>query len=133
MASGGVDLAREAKLDPEIRSSRIRPMLEQLGLSDLNLLDGLDTAVAAGQFCRAAGRVGLPFPVIGSIGASLTDGIPAALVDPVLPRADHGDLFAEWLAIDLSGKAWLSRPKGVRLNSTLGPFVVDLELTEAHG
>ncbi|MHB8328080.1 MAG: acyl-CoA dehydrogenase family protein [Acidimicrobiales bacterium] len=125
---GAVGLARDAERTPSIRADTVRPVVEQLGMTELAIGTDVGDALAAGQVCRAAGYVVLPYPLVPLLTSSLTDGLPVALVDPHLPRADHGDLFDAWLAVALGGEAWLARPEGGPLGSKLGPFVVELTL-----
>ncbi|MGH2477139.1 MAG: acyl-CoA dehydrogenase family protein, partial [Candidatus Limnocylindrales bacterium] len=45
---------------------------------------------------------------------------------PVVPRADHGDLFPRWRVAAIDGAVWEGRPEGPPLGTELGPFVVDM-------
>lgn len=127
--AGGVDLARRAEGQPGIRTEVVAPVLEQLGALDLQVADDLDTALAAGELCRVAGRCALPYPVMAVLASGARNQPPAALVDPVLPRADHGDLFPRWRLAAIDGAVWDGRPEGRPLGTELGPFVVDMAVT----
>lgn len=132
--AGGVELARRAEADPDVRSSVVAPLLASLGAFDLRLGpdDGdADVALAAGELCRAAGRVALPYPVTSVLASPDGTARPVAVVDPGLPRADHGDLLPAWRLLALDGSSWSGSPAADRLGSKLGPFVTDLRLDEA--
>jgi acyl-CoA dehydrogenase len=124
--AGGVDLARRAEAEPGMRAELVGPLLDLLGALDLRVADDLDTALAGGELCRVAGRCALPYPVIAVLASGIEDRLPAALVDPVMPRADHGDLFPHWRLAAIDGAVWEGRPEGPPLGTELGPFVVDM-------
>jgi hypothetical protein len=124
--AGGVDLARRAETQPDLRAEVVAPLLDLLGALDLRVADDLDTAIAGGELCRVAGRCALPYPVIAVLASAARDRPPVALVDPVLPRADHGDLFPRWRLAAIDGGVWEGRPDGPPLCTALGPFVVDM-------
>jgi hypothetical protein len=124
--AGGVDLARRAEAEPGLRAELVGPRLDLLGALDLRVADDLDTALAGGELCRVAGRCALPYPVIAVLASGIGDRLPAALVDPVMPRADHGDLFPHWRLAAIDGAVWEGRPEGPPLGTELGPFVVDM-------
>jgi Acyl-CoA dehydrogenase, C-terminal domain len=124
--AGGVDLARRAEAEPDVRAGVVGLLLDQLGALDLRAADDLDTALAGGELCRVAGRCALPYPVIAVLASGTQDRLPAALVDPVVPRADHGDLFPHWRLAAIDGAVWEGRPEGPPLGTELGPFVVDM-------
>jgi Acyl-CoA dehydrogenase, C-terminal domain len=129
---GGVDLARRAESNPGVRADTIGPLVERLGLRDLEPGADDDAMLAAAELCRAAGRTMLPYPVVAVLGRD-ADGRPTALVAPGTPRADHGDLFAEWRTATLQGDIGVGRPIGHPLGTKLGPFVVDLTVAAASG
>jgi acyl-CoA dehydrogenase len=127
--AGGVDLARRAEAEPDVRAGVVGLLLDQLGALDLRAADDLDTALAGGELCRVAGRCALPYPVITVLASGTQDRLPAALVDPVVPRADHGDLFPRWRLAAIDGAMWEGRPYGPPLGTELGPFVVDMAVS----
>jgi hypothetical protein len=127
--AGGVDLARRAEERPVTRSEVVAPLLRSLGALDLRVADDLDTALAGGELCRVAGRCALPYPVTAVLASGGGDLPPAAIIDPLLPRADHGDLFPRWRLAAIDGMAWDGRPEGPPLGTELGPFVVDMATT----
>jgi acyl-CoA dehydrogenase len=124
--AGGVDLARRAEAEPGLRAELVGPLLNLLGALDLRVADDLDTALAGGELCRVAGRCALPYPVIAVLASGIQDRLPAALVDPVMPRADHGDLLPHWRLAAIDGAVWEGWPEGPPLGTELGPFVVDM-------
>lgn len=134
--AGGVELARRAEADPAVRATVVAPLLAGLGAFDLPLPLGpddgdidADVALAAGELCRAAGRVALPYPLAAVLASPDGTERPIAVVDPELPRADHGDLFPTWQLATLDGgRAWTGAPSGQVLGTKLGPFVTDLRL-----
>lgn len=117
---GGVDCARRAELQPDVRGAEIEPALKELGTDDLDPRADLDAAAAAAELCRRAGRVGLPYPLVGALLRD-GDGRFATLGS----RTDHGDLCPTWRVVDLEGGSKEARA-GARLASKLGPFVTDL-------
>lgn len=134
-ALGGVEAARRAEDDPAERAEAAAA-LGALGIGDLDPRDGVDALAAAAALCEAAGRVALPYPTAGVL---LRDGTgrPLAVASGAdvagRVRVDHGDLFAEWRAVSLSGASGIAKPAGERLATRLGPFVVDLTVDVAVG
>jgi hypothetical protein len=126
--AGGVDVARRAEADPTVRTTVVVPLLHELGAFDLSIGDDPDVDLAAGELCRVAGRVALPYPIAAVLSSPDGAERPIALVDPLLPRADHGDLFTAWRVASLDGRAWDASPASTGLSTKLGPFVVDLRL-----
>jgi hypothetical protein len=129
-ALGGVDAARRAEEEPGLRSGEVAATLQALGIADLDPRADADSLAAAAALCEAAGRVALPYPVAGAL---LRDeaGRPFAVVPDGSVRVDHGDLFAEWRVAALDGPSGLAAPTGDRLGTRLGPFVCDLQATQA--
>jgi acyl-CoA dehydrogenase len=130
--AGGVDLARRAEAQPDLRAEVVAPLFDLLGALDLRIADDLDTALAGGELCRVAGRCALPYPVIAVLASAARDRPPVALVDPVLPRADHGDLFPRWRLAAIGGGVWEGRAASPPLGTELGPFVVDMAASSAE-
>ncbi|MEY2470895.1 MAG: hypothetical protein QOK28_224 [Actinomycetota bacterium] len=129
-ALGGVDAARRAEEDRSFRSDVVKT-LDALGVDDIDPRADLDTFSAAAALCEAAGRVALPYPVVGKL--LQRDGVPFAVVPDDHARVDHGDLFAEWNVARVDGSFWARQvPENVssraqnREFGRLGPFVVDL-------
>lgn len=128
-ALGGVDFALRAETDNEARDA-VAAALDELGAWDVDPRAGTDALLAAAKLCRAAGAVVLPYPVVEQL-LSVGDR-RLALVDPVQPRIDHGDIDDRWLAADLDGNAWTVRTEA-RRPAKLGPFVTRVELLERAG
>ena len=129
-AHDGVDLARRVEDDPTQRAVEVGPLLEALGIDDVDPRSDADSLAAAAALCEAAGRVALPYPVAGRLLAH--DGIPFAVVPDDRPRVDHGDLFPTWRTATLDGSAHAASSAGRgALGTRLGPFVADLERREA--
>jgi hypothetical protein len=118
---GGVDCARRAEADPSSRETEVGAALAGVGADELDPRADLETAAAAAELCRMAGRCVLPYPVAGYL---LRQPQPLALVSSL--RVDHGDLFGAWRATTLDGSASEATPAGLPLSSKLGPFVTDL-------
>jgi hypothetical protein len=120
---GGVLAARRAEADPANRAD-VGDVLDVLGIADIDPRSDGDTAAAAAVLCAEAGRVALPYPVVGSLVRH--DGMPTACVPTGRLRVDHGDLFGAWhvlAAYELGGTA---HAKGEALGTRLGPFVTEL-------
>jgi hypothetical protein len=126
VAMGGMELARRAEADPTIRTTEVQAMLEKLGVPDIDPRADVDSAAVAGELCRIAGRHVLPFPVVGSVMARPGEGVPAVLASAPPLRAEHGDLFDQWLVHDLSGDVGAATPWGQRMGDRLAPFTTDL-------
>lgn len=122
---GGVDAARRAEADPDVRTSTVPATLASLGVADLDPRAGGDALAAAAALCEAAGRVALPYPVASVLLRDAGDR-PFAVVPDDRARADHGDLVPEWRVASLAGGSGIAAPVGERLGTRLGPFVTDL-------
>lgn len=122
---GGVDVARRAEEEPDLRSAEVASTLEALGIDDIDPRDGGDSLAAGAALCEAAGRVALPYP-IASVLLQDADRRPFAVVPDGAARVDHGDLFSDWTVSDLAGRAVVGTSGAPRLGTRLGPFVSDL-------
>jgi hypothetical protein len=125
---GGVELARRAELDPDVRIEA-QKSLHELGLSELDVRADADQLLAGAVLCRAAGAVALPWPVVPEL-LRLDDRF-LVLVDPAVVRIDHGSLEVDWVAAELSGSAWSVHSSRPGVTQRLGPFVVGASLGEA--
>jgi len=130
-ARGGVDMARRAETNPAVRASEAGTLLDSFGAADLDPRDGLDSAAAAAELCRAAGRVVLPYPVVSALLAGANPKRPFAVIaGPDPARVDHGDLFDEWTVATIDGSTYDATVDGSPLGSRLGPFVTDVRVTD---
>lgn len=110
-AAGGVDLARRAEHEPEVRDTVVPTLLEPLGLGDLDPRSDLDTALAAAQVARLAGAYGLPYPVAARLAAPAHgEARFLTLVDVNTPRVEHGDLDGPWRVADATGTVSSAAP-----------------------
>lgn len=131
---GGVDVARRAEGDPDLRRRDLEPVLNLLGLADLDPRDGGVALAAGAAWCEAAGRVALPYPLAAALVRD-PEGRPTAVIARGRPRVDHAGLFDAWRVgtLDASGAmgtGGVAHPVGQPLASRLGPFVGDLEIEE---
>jgi hypothetical protein len=124
---GGVDAARKAEEDRAFRRE-VGGTLQALGSDDIDPRADLDTFAAAAALCEAAGRVALPYPVVGVL--LQRGGVPFALVPEEHTRIDHGDLFETWNVADINGLSGRAAGASKAFGSRLGPFVSDLSESE---
>jgi acyl-CoA dehydrogenase-like protein len=125
-AMGGVDVARRAEVDPSIRTTEVLVVLERLGVPDIDPRADIESAAVAGELCRVAGRHVLPFPIVGYVMARPGEGTPAVLGSAPPLRAEHGDLFDQWLVHDLSGDVYVASSSSPPIGARLAPFTTDL-------
>jgi alkylation response protein AidB-like acyl-CoA dehydrogenase len=129
---GGVDVARRAELDPTVRTTEVLPVLESLGLGDLDPRADEVALAAAAAWCEAAGRVALPYPLAAALVRD-DDGRPTAAVPARAARVDHATVVPGWRVGTLDGASGgVGRPGGAALGTRLGPFVGDLVITEVQ-
>jgi 3-oxo-4-pregnene-20-carboxyl-CoA dehydrogenase alpha subunit len=126
---GGVDVARRAEITPSVRTSEVKPVLDALGVPDIDPKADVESAAVAGEMCRVAGRYVLPFPVVGYVMAASNGGVPLSIASTHPLRCDHGDLFDDWRVCDISGQVSLATPARPPVGSKLAPFVTDLRPT----
>jgi hypothetical protein len=126
---GGVDAARRAEADADVRTGAVAATLASLGIDDLDPRAGGDALAAAAALCEAAGRVALPYPLAGALLRDAGER-PFAVVPEGRARADHGDLVPEWRVASLAGGSGIATPAGERLGTRLGPFVTDLVIRD---
>lgn len=126
---GGVDVARRAEISPSVRTTEVKPVLDAIGVPDIDPRADVESAAVAGEMCRVAGRYVLPFPVVGYLMAASNGGVPLSIASTPPLRCDHGDLFEEWRVCGLSGEVSMATPTRTRIGSKLAPFVTDLRAT----
>ncbi len=130
--AGGTDLFRRAEADPSVRDSVARPLLDRLGVFDLDPRSDLESAMAAAELCRVAGASSLPYPVAAVLGRP-PDGEWdfAALVGAEAPWIEHADLPGRWLAVSEEGSGRRADAVGVTRNRTMAPFAQPVRLGPA--
>jgi hypothetical protein len=124
---GGVDFGLRAEADRSLRD-QARAALDDLAAFELDVRSDLDQFLAAAELCRAAGALCLPLPVVDELLG--TSDRRLALIDPAVPRVDHGDLGGEWVGADFDGTAWRLSPGPAPARAKLGPFLVPARLGE---
>lgn len=136
--AGGADLARRVEADHSLRTSTVAPLVDQLGVQDLDPASDVDDAEAAAVVCRAAGAVALPYPIVPALLGHLA--LRSRRNEPRDPgrgasssRVDHAHALDEWRVSTIDGDAQVGRPSGDPLASKLGPFVGDVELADGVG
>jgi hypothetical protein len=133
VALGGLDLARRAEADPDLRAGPLKAAFDALGVGDLDPGADPESAAMAAELVRICGRYVVPFPIVGYVMADLDNGVPKALVSSPPLRVDHGDLFARWVLYDFAGNRTEAAPAGRPLAGRLAPFVTPLKQTGRHG
>lgn len=128
-ALGGVDVARRAEADPAVRLNEVKPVLDELGVPDIDPTGNPASVPVAAELCRIAGSYVLPFPVVGYVMAT-REGVPRALASAPPSRCDHADLFPDWEVCELSGASWTARPERRLTGLRLAPFVGGLLASE---
>lgn len=127
-AEGGVDILRRCAADPSSRSS-LESLLGELGIWDIDPREGAVELEVAAEVSRAAGSVGLPYPVVERLaasGASMT--VPVARSGARL--VNHVDLGLDWNALDLEGRRYAPEASftPVPLGTKLAPFSSEVAL-----
>jgi acyl-CoA dehydrogenase len=136
--AGGVELARRCEAQPDLRSTEVRPILEELGLFDLDVRAGAAEAASAARAMRAAGAVVCPWPLVQQLAVpnALRGEIDAIyLRDGDVHRVEHLDIAGRALALDILTEdvRELWPASGIRA-APLDPFGVACETraAEAH-
>lgn len=120
---GGGEFVLRCEEDHAQRSVA-KSALDALGLDEIDPRADLDTLAAAAVLSLEAGRVVLPYPVVGALLRD-GEGVPFALVPPSRPRIDHGDLFSVWRVSSSPFAVATATPAPTPLGTRLGPFVTD--------
>lgn len=93
---GGVEFARTAEKKPHVRSERLHPALDAIGLLDLDPLGDEVESAAAVLAVKACGEVVAPYPVtqVLAVPADCRAEIDAVyLVDGMVDHLGHADLI----------------------------------------
>ena len=67
VALGGVELARRAEADPDLRAGPLKAAFDALGVCDLDPGADLESAAMAAELVRICGRYVVPFPIVGYV------------------------------------------------------------------
>lgn len=127
--AGGFDLARRCIEKPELRTTVAEPLLDSLGIFDIDVRSGPDALFAAAEVCRVGGVLGFPYPLPALLSRPASHAARfLAPVDGPRAWADHADLPGGWIAVDPAGQAFVATLAGSGRNRTLGPFVERLHL-----
>ena len=125
-AAGGDELAPRGAADPATRAALIEPVLEPLGVWDLDPSANADELEAAAAVCRAAGWWAVPYPVAERLAGGL-------VVDETKPTAAVGAIDRQWDAVTLDGRRFTARPRPLEGLVRKTAYVVDLDLTPVDG
>lgn len=125
---GGVELARDAERDPQIRQDVLAGRLAEIGLREVDPLGDPDEAAAALLGVRAAGSVVAPWPLVHELAVPVeergnVDG--AYLVRGVPERLDHADRFDRPVLLPFGGgdgAVRVGRSSGPVRGAPLDPF-----------
>jgi hypothetical protein len=125
-AAGGDELAPRGAADPTARAQLIEPVLEPLGVWDLDPLASADELEAAAAVCRASGWWAVPYPVAERVAGAL-------VVNEARPTAAVGGIDRVWDAVTLDGTRFEATPRPLEGLVRKNAYVVDLDLTPVDG
>lgn len=129
-SAGGDQLLAQADAKPGTRAGLVMPVLEGLGVFELEPRGDADSLEAAAAVCRSAGYWALPYPVAERLArpADLdVDGL--VVVDADAPEAALQGLDNRWAAVTLDGAR-----STVTATGASGPsFATALELSSVDG
>ncbi|MGV9798351.1 acyl-CoA dehydrogenase family protein [Mycobacterium sp. NPDC003449] len=121
-AAGGDQLLQQAEAKPETRRALVAPVLDGLGVGELEPRTDPDALEAAAALCRSAGYWGLPYPVAERLAGVL-------VVSDAAPEAALRGLDTDWLAVTLDGR----RGRVERLGAAGPAFTTALDLSAIEG
>ncbi|OMC40824.1 acyl-CoA dehydrogenase [Mycobacterium sp. GA-1841] len=104
-AAGGDQLLAQADAKPDTRAGLVAPVLDGLGVFELEPRTDVDSLEAAAAVCRSAGYWALPYPVAERLSrpeGSDVDGL--VVVDADAPEAALHGLDNRWAAVTLDGQ-----------------------------
>jgi len=130
---GGFEFTRECEIDPD-RRTEVGERLKTMQVDELDFSADEIEAAAAALACRAAGRLGLPWPLVQQLTARAVGGDVDAvyLVDGAPRRAEHLDLAGRAVAFDVRrGSAHELIATGPASRMPLDPFGAPCRLGEA--
>ena len=125
-AAGGDQLLVQADAKPDTRAGLIAPVLESLGVFELEPRGDEDSLEAAAAVCRSAGSWALPYPVAERLARPEgleVDGL--IVVDADAPEAALQGLDNRWAAVTLDG----GRSTVSKLGASGPSFATALELS----
>jgi hypothetical protein len=125
-AAWGDELAPRAAADPEGRAALVEPVLDDLGVWDLDPTGSVDELEAAAAVCRAAGWWGVAYPVAERLAGRI-------VVDDRKPQAVVGGIDRTWDAVTLDGRAFTATARPLTGLVRKHAYVADLELTPVDG
>jgi acyl-CoA dehydrogenase len=102
--AGGIELARRSEADPGVRGRVVKPILDELGIYDLDLTAGETEAAATALAVTAAGSFVCPWPIVQQLAvphAFRGDVDAVYLRDGLVRRAEHLDIVGPAAAVDL--------------------------------
>jgi len=129
--AGGFELARRCIEKPELRLAVAEPLIDSLGILDIDVRTSADSLFAGAEVCRVGGALAFPYPLAAVLARPPSS--PARFLAPIDGQeawADHADLPGGWVTVDPTGRAFTAEPARTRRNRTLGPFVERLRLGE---
>lgn len=130
-SAGGVDLARAAEADPKRRTDEIVPLLDRLGLRELDPWGEEDEAGAALLAVRAAGAVVLPWPLVHQLAvpiAARKEVTGVHVVHRDVSRLDHADVLERSVVVDADSATPRAVLAGERSPAPLDPFGVPVTI-----
>lgn len=132
--AGGIELTRRCEADPARRELELQPVLDALGLLDLDVGTGPAEAAAAALGMRAAGAAMCPWPLVERlvVPAEARDRLDAIYVaDGPVRRAEHLDLAGRSGVLDIgTGELHRLEPTGTLSHMPLDPFGVPCQREE---
>ena len=123
--AGGDLLVQQAEADPSRREALVGPVLDGLGLWDLEPRSDSDSLEAAAAVCRSAGYWALPYPVAERLSRPVdldVDGLTVVAANR--PSAALGGVDLRWAAVTLDG----ARHRVISTSAPGAAFVSTLEL-----
>jgi hypothetical protein len=128
--AGGTELTRRCEVEPSLRETEVRPLLDSLGLFELDMYAGEAEAAAAALAVYAAGAFACPWPLVQQLSGCEAGAV--YLRDGALARAAHLDIAGPAVAIDvITGETAALSAKGAVERMPLDPFGVPCEVGEA--
>ncbi|OBG84175.1 acyl-CoA dehydrogenase [Mycobacterium sp. E802] len=104
-AAGGDQLLAQADAKPDTRAGLVVPVLEGLGVFELEPRGDADSLEAAAAVCRSAGYWALPYPVAERLARPAgveVDGL--VVIDADVPEAALQGLDNRWATVTLDGQ-----------------------------